>query len=55
VLQLNVIVPGQCQIAYVRVLDDDHLLIHFMNTIPNQHPPDVFEGPEVKTMVRVRK
>jgi hypothetical protein len=54
VLQLNVTVPGKSRVAYVRTLNNDHMLIHFLNTIPNKHPPNVFESPEVKAMVRVR-
>jgi hypothetical protein len=54
-LRLNVIVPGKCSFASIGFVDADHMIIRFTKTIAEAAADDVFDAPDVKTMVRVRE
>jgi hypothetical protein len=51
-LELNVIVPGKCTFASVRMLDADHMLIRFTDDLNALRRSDFFDSPEVKRMMR---
>lgn len=53
-LRLNIHVPGKCNFASIRFVDTDHMVIRFTKTIADAAADDVFDGPDVKAMVRVR-
>ena len=54
-LELNVIVPGKCTFASVRMLDADHMLIRFTDDLNALRRSDFFDSPEVKRMSRERR
>jgi hypothetical protein len=54
-LRLNVHVSGKCSFAVIRMVDGDRMLVRFARTIEEASAEDVFEGPEVKALVRVRE
>jgi hypothetical protein len=55
-LELNVIVPGKCNFAYIRLLDDDHMLVRFTSSLATPAADDDwFNHAETKLMTRVRQ
>jgi hypothetical protein len=54
-LELNVTVTGKCSFAYVRMLDDDHMLVRFTPTLVVPRTDDLFDHAETRLMTRVRE
>ena len=54
-LRLNITLPGKCSFAAIRMVDADRMLIRFTKAINEAAAEDVFDGADVKALVRVRE
>jgi hypothetical protein len=54
-LRLNITYTGKSRVAAVKFLDHDHLLLRFVERLPDWSAAEVFHGPEVIRLTRLKE
>jgi hypothetical protein len=53
-LRLNVTVANRSRVAAVKLVDQDHLMLRFVEDLPPDRRHDVFRSPDARLLTRVR-